>query len=225
MIQFQDNLGIMSKDNLKKLQQINIVIVGLGGLGGHIANTLARLGVKTMTLIDFDTFSQSNLNRQLFSTCQTIGEYKVDVIKRALLKINPKLSLSIRKSKIQDIDFLQIKSNSLLVDAVDNIETKLSLETIAHKLKIPLFHSALAGWFGQLGISLPNSKLLHDIYQNKNSDLTKIYKSPSFTPAIIANMVVCEIVKYIVNPKKALINKILQVDLLNHEYHIIYDKQ
>ena len=56
MIQFQENLGIMSKDSLSKIQQLNVIIIGLGGLGGHISNTLTRLGVEKMTLIDFDVF-------------------------------------------------------------------------------------------------------------------------------------------------------------------------
>lgn len=225
MIQFQENLGIMNNDSLKKLQKINIVIVGLGGLGGHIANTLARIGVNKMTLVDFDTFSLSNLNRQLFSTQQTIGAYKVDVVKKELLKINPNQSISTSKKRVQDFALKETHQVTMIIDAVDDVSTKLYLEKLAYKLNTPLVHGAISGWFGQFGISVSNSFLLHDIYQNEDFDITKIYKSPSFTPAIIANMMVSEIVKYIVAPEKALINKIMQVDLLNNECHVFFDKR
>jgi tRNA A37 threonylcarbamoyladenosine dehydratase len=76
--QYWNNLGIMSSMELDAIQNKKIMIVGLGGLGGHVADSLVRLGVSRIMLVDFDVFEVSNLNRQLYSTHENIGEYKVN---------------------------------------------------------------------------------------------------------------------------------------------------
>ena len=76
---FKGNRGILSETELEKVSQTRILLVGLGGLGGHLVNSLARLGVRSLMLVDYDRFSPTNLNRQLFSSTETLGKYKADV--------------------------------------------------------------------------------------------------------------------------------------------------
>ena len=123
-VRYQMNMSVLNKQAFHKLQQVKVIIIGLGGIGGHFANQLLRLGVKKMVLVDFDRFTETNLNRQLFSKVENIGEFKVDVISNELKKIDPKASIEIIRSRVQDIDHLE---GDYLIDCVDNKETKIYL--------------------------------------------------------------------------------------------------
>ena len=79
------------------------MIVGLGGLGGHLADNLVRLGVSKLMLVDFDVFEVSNLNRQLYSTQHNIGDYKVHVLREQLQKINQDCLIEVSIEKIEDL--------------------------------------------------------------------------------------------------------------------------
>ncbi|MCF7931345.1 MAG: ThiF family adenylyltransferase, partial [Acholeplasmataceae bacterium] len=102
--QFIENLGIMSEETYNKIINCKIMIVGLGGLGGYLANHLVRLGVNHLTLVDYDRYTLSNLNRQLFSSLETVGKYKAEVIKEHIHKINPQCMIEVALTDIKDID-------------------------------------------------------------------------------------------------------------------------
>ena len=225
MEQFKYNLGIMTKNQFEILKQKHILIIGLGGLGGYVAHGLVRMGVHQLTLIDYDRFDKSNLNRQLFSNRQTIGSYKVDVLKEALLSINPNVKINIYKESVLELDFTALKPFDLVIDALDDIIIKCALEGIASTYEVPLLHGAIGGWYGQLGISLPHSNLLRDFYGSTVKGLEETMKNPAFTPAVIANMMVSETVKYFLFNDVALNNKIFAIDLFNHTYQLLYQKE
>ncbi len=222
MDQFEENLGILTIEELESIKYSNVLLIGLGGLGGYIANSLARLGVTSMTLVDFDIFQLTNLNRQLFSMHSNLGMNKTEVIQIAIKKINPKCQISIFNQKIEAIDLDHLGGFDLIIDAVDNIETKCYLENLGERLNIPLIHGAVGGWYGQVGIILPGSKLLNKLYEDNQQGIEKIQKSPTFTPAIVANIMIAEMVKLITKKPSALINKIMLIDLLNHQYKILF---
>jgi molybdopterin/thiamine biosynthesis adenylyltransferase len=225
MNQFVENFGILSQETFDRLKEANVMIVGLGGLGGHLANTLTRLGVNHLFLVDFDTFSMSNLNRQLFSNQKNIGKSKVMTIKEELIHIQPNLKVVIYNEHVEQLDQSITEQIDFIFDAVDNIKTKLYLETLATKHAIPLFHGAIGGYYGQVGIVMPGSHLLSSIYQNQEKGIEKELKSPSFTPAIIANMMAMEFIKFLSNKEKALINQLMMIDLFNHAYEIMLKKE
>ncbi len=218
---FEENNKLLGNTYVQKIQTKHMLIVGMGGLGGFVTNALVRLGVKTLTLVDFDCFSISNLNRQLFSSTDVLDQPKVDVIKFNLLRINPELTITTHQKKIQSINNLD--TFDVIFDCVDNIETRLWLAQFANKKHIPLVHGAIGGWYGQFGVLLPNSKILETIYQNKKSGIEKVLGSPTFIPPIIANMMVTEYIKYILEIPGAIINKLMLVDLKDHEYSIVFD--
>jgi molybdopterin-synthase adenylyltransferase len=225
MDQYVENFGILSEKAFNQIQTLNVMIVGLGGLGGHLANTLTRLGVNHLFLVDFDTFSISNLNRQLFSNHYNIGLSKVLSIKDELLKIQPNIEVKTYIKRIEDIQISELKHIDIIFDAVDHILTKLYLEKLASDLSIPFIHGAIAGYFGQIGFMMPGSHILSDLYQNQTKGIEKELRSPSFTPAIIANMMVSEFVKWISNKDTTLVNQLMMIDLLNHHYEIMIKKE
>ncbi len=219
------NLGIMSKDELFLISKKSVLIVGVGGLGGYVSSSLARLGVEKITIVDFDKFDESNINRQLFANTTTLGKSKVEITKQQLLNINPDINITIIDSRYdENINLSKFDNIDIVFDAVDNIPTKVLIEKHCSKLDVPLIHGAIAGWYGQVGIILPKTNILQNIYSNKKAGAEKELKSPTFIPAIIGNLMVSEFIKYYLN-KIPLKNKILFIDVLDHEYRIIYSYQ
>lgn len=223
-MQYSRNMGIMNSTELKKFVHTNVLIVGAGGLGGYVASSLARIGVSSITVVDFDCFEESNLNRQLFSTLKTLNKPKVDIVKEGLLDINPNLNIKAIHTKLdQYFDLSHFEGVDVVFDAVDNIESKVLLEKYCSDYKIPLIHGAIAGWYGQLGIVMPGSNILSELYKDSKIGIESKLMSPTFTPGIVGNMMISEFVKFILN-KDALINEILYIDLLAHDYRIMYKK-
>ena len=207
------NMGVLSEADYKKIQSLHIVVVGLGGLGGYFVNHLIRLGVLNMTLIDYDYFSESNLNRQLFSNTQNIGEYKVDVIAKELSLINPKASILSIKRRVQDIDEI---SGDYLVDCTDNKETKIYLSKLSNKRHMPLLHGACGGWYGQIGWVSPSCNLIEDLYGAEEAGLEKILLNPPFIVNAVASIMASEFVKMIKNDPHIVLDELLLIDLLNN---------
>jgi molybdopterin/thiamine biosynthesis adenylyltransferase len=218
----EKNMGIIDNQALHRLKQMRILIVGMGGIGGHVANHLVRLGVHSVHLCDFDVFEASNINRQLFATQDVLGLPKVSCVKKAVENIRPDVDIVIHHCRIEQLDAKVFQRIDIIMDALDSIKSKLYLEEVATNHKLPLFHGALGGWFGQIGIAMPNSKLLSRFYENADHGLEASLGAPTFTPSIIAGMMVSELLKFIAQPEHALINRILSVNLLNHEYDILF---
>ena len=155
---------------------------------------------------------------------KTINKSKVEVVKQGLLDINPNLNITAIHAKLDEsFDMSYFKDIDIVFDAVDNIKSKVLLEKYCSDFKIPLIHGAIAGWYGQLGIIMPGSNILSELYKDKNHGIESELMSPTFTPGIVGNMMISEFVKFILK-KESLINKILYVDLLDHEYRIMYKK-
>jgi len=219
--QFEGNLGIMTPAEWERMSFLRVLVVGLGGLGGHVAAGLARLGVRSMVLVDYDRFEATNLNRQLFATHVTIGKYKAEVLYDELKKIRPGIDLEVHYVRIEDLNPSVFDRVDMIVDAVDAIPTKLHLETMAETHKRPLLHGAVGGWYGQLGVLLPGSRLLHELYEGADGGLERDLGSPTFTPAVVANMMLAEFVKFALARPGAVKDEIMMVDLLHHDYRVV----
>lgn len=214
--QFMDNLGIITNEDYKILNNLTVLIVGLGGLGGNFVNNLVRLGVKKIFLVDFDSFEEQNLNRQLFSNIENVAKNKVDVITKELMRINVNCIIESAISRIQELPLEKLKDVDYIIDAVDNIETKIYLAELGNKLNIPVLHGACAGWYGQVGWILPGNELIKETYGQELYGLEKEYKNPSFTPAVVASIMVAEFIKMIQKSKNTVINQLLLIDLYNN---------
>ncbi len=217
MKQFSKNFGVMDQKDYQVLKSKRVLVVGLGGLGGNLCNLLVRLGLHQLMLVDFDRYDTTNLNRQLFSNHNTINEYKVDIIKEELLKINPNATIDKSISKIQDIPTSELKVYDYIIDTVDNPISKIYLSELGRKLNIPVLHGACAGWYGQVGWILPGNTLIEQTYINDEQGLEKDLMNPSFTPSAIASVMVSEFLKKIQNSDKTTTNQFLLVDLYNNQ--------
>ena len=122
-------LKIIPENKIKLIQDLNILIVGLGGVGGYALESLVRTGVRNITIIDSDVIEESNLNRQIISLNSNIGKDKVEVAKNRCQDINPDCNITtynwfLDKNNINDID---ITRYDYIIDACDTITTKVLL--------------------------------------------------------------------------------------------------
>ena len=129
---------ILDKDTLFFIQSMRIVIIGLGGVGGHALDAITRFGIKNILIIDNDDFEESNLNRQLLANSKTIGRAKVDVAKKYTELVNKNIKVEVLKEFILKDNchkILEYKPD-YIIDACDTVTTKIELIKLAIKNNI-----------------------------------------------------------------------------------------
>lgn len=139
---------LLGEDKLKLLQQANVLVVGLGGVGAYAAEMIARAGVGRMTIADADVVSQSNINRQLIALHSTVGKEKSELMAVRLRDINPDIVLKVVNRFIKDDEtdaLLDSDRFDYIVDAIDTLSPKLALIKGALDRNIPLVSSMGAG--------------------------------------------------------------------------------
>ena len=138
---------LLGEDALEKLHRAHVAVFGIGGVGGHTVEALARAGIGNLTLIDRDTVSLSNLNRQIIALHSTVGLPKVEVMKERILDINPDCEINAYNvfylpENAEDYD---LSKYDYIADAVDTVSAKLEIATRAYKLGIPVISAMGAG--------------------------------------------------------------------------------
>ena len=217
---YERNIGVLTREEQELLRTKRAVITGCGGLGGYIAEFLARIGLGHLTLIDGDTFAASNLNRQLASLETNLGKNKAAETAKRLLQVRADLS-------VKAVDFFLneenaeklLKEHDVILDALDSIKTRLLVEKTASLLGIPLVHGAVNGWNAQICTVFPGDFTLSALYtENSESGKPGVL---SFTPAFCASLQVSEAVKVLLNKGNVLRRKLLVVDLRDTTFEFI----
>ncbi len=135
---FERLITLIGEDNVNKLKKANVLIVGLGGVGGYALETLVRSGIYNLTIVDGDIVELSNLNRQIISKRDVIGRPKVLVAQARTLEINPDVNLKVINEFISEDNFslLNIDSFDYVIDACDDLNLKILLIKNAGKYKL-----------------------------------------------------------------------------------------
>lgn len=165
---------LLSGEAAEKLDKAHVAILGIGGVGGYVAEALARSGIGGFSLVDHDTVSLSNLNRQIIATRDSVGEYKTDVMKRRILSINPKAQVEVYHDFFlpgMDADFLPFTRYSYVVDAIDTVSAKIELAFRAEQEGFWLISSMGTG--NKLD---PSRFKVADIYETKVCPLAKVMR-------------------------------------------------
>ena len=138
---------IYGKEAMDKLSKCHVAIFGVGGVGGYVAESLARTGIGKFTLIDNDTVNFSNFNRQIVANKETLGKYKVDAMKERIISINDKAVVEVKKMFVlpENIDEIDFNQFDYIVDAIDTVKAKLAIIKKANELNIPMISSMGAG--------------------------------------------------------------------------------
>ncbi|MDF2519875.1 MAG: thiazole biosynthesis protein ThiF [Clostridia bacterium] len=216
---YQRNYKSISVEDQAKLAKAAIAIVGCGGLGGSMAEEFSRLGVGKLILIDGDHVEESNLNRQLFATEETLGIKKVEAARKRLQAVNSTTELKLIYDWFDENNAANFfEGADLVCDALDSISRRVTLEKACHSLGLPLVYAGIAGWYGMLGVSFPGDFSVSRLFRHGEKGVEKTLGNPAFTPWVLASLSVVEAVKIIVGREASLRNSWLQVDLLDMEF-------
>lgn len=164
---------MIGKDNAKKISDIKVLVVGIGGVGGAALEMLVRSGVNNIFIADFDTFEESNLNRQILSLRDNIGEKKIDVARKRILNINPNCNVTIYEDKINYDVLSKIEAHlDYIIDACDDINAKLDLVKYALKNGIKIISSCGTG-----NRMHPELLTISNIWKTEYDPLAKKFRS------------------------------------------------
>ena len=171
--QFSRTQLLLGQEGMEKLYRARVAVFGIGGVGGYTVEALARSGVGTLDLIDDDKVCLTNLNRQIFATRKTVGQYKVDVAEQRILDINPDAVVHTYKTfyspdTAEQFDFTLY---DYVVDAIDTVTGKLELVEQAEKAGVPIISSMGAG--NKLD---PTAFEVADIYETSVCPLARVMR-------------------------------------------------
>ncbi|WP_235848990.1 MULTISPECIES: ThiF family adenylyltransferase [Bacillaceae] len=147
--QFSRNLGIMTEEEIKQLNQSTISIAGCGCIGGFSAELLVRIGVEKIKLADPDTFDVSNINRQCAATYETVGMLKTDALKYHLFSINPELEVEVYSTGVNEANVAEFVSGAdYVIDAIDyfSFPESVALHRAARKAELNVITAVALGF-------------------------------------------------------------------------------
>ena len=214
-----------------KLQQAHVVIIGMGGLGSPAAMYLAASGIGSLTLVDFDTVEDSNLQRQIVHNTASIGKSKVDSASETLLSINPETIIH-RIDRKLDLDGLCscIAGTSCIIDASDNFETRFLINRASISQRVPLVSAAAIQYEGQICVFDPrndDSACYACLYDqgdgNEPEPNTNCSDNGILAPVvgILGSMQALEAIKLISNIGEPLLNRLLIFDALALQWRTV----
>ena len=216
--------GISLQDQLK-LAESRVAVVGAGGLGGTVIQLLGRIGIGRLTVVDCDVFDETNLNRQAFCTRDWVGQPKALAVQAQLKSINPAVEVHAHIVRLDSANGPEILTGSqVIVDALDNVKDRLTLEALAKSLGVPFVHGALAGFEGQLMTVFPEDPGLKQIYGSGDESGSAANRPefllgvPSITPSIVATLEAMEVLKILLNRGTPFRNKMVYIDLERGEW-------
>jgi molybdopterin-synthase adenylyltransferase len=214
------NRETISMPEQRRLVKSRVVVVGSGGLGGPVLLLLARMGIGYLVVVDHDRFDETNLNRQALSSGPDLGQPKCKVAARVLENVNPGVDVQVYPVRIDDTNAAEILAGShVIVDALDNVPDRFSVQAAARSLKIPLVHGAVAGFEGQLMTIFPEDtgfSLLYgtgDVKQKRAESPEAVLGVPAVTPSFVATLQAMEVIKILLGRGRPFRNSMVHVDM------------
>lgn len=164
---------LLGEENVRALSDAHVAVFGIGGVGGFVTEALARSGIQTLTLIDHDTVAESNINRQIIATTETIGKYKTEVMRERVHAISPETKVIEKRCFFlpENADTFDFTEYDYIVDAVDTVTAKIALVMAAKDAGVPIISSMGTG--NKLD---PTRFEVADIYQTSVCPLAKVMR-------------------------------------------------
>lgn len=212
---------LLGSEGQRLLAGKRVLVIGCGGLGGYLIEYMVRLGVGTVTAVDGDVFEPSNFNRQLLSTEDLLGRSKAPAAAERARQVNPGVTVHGVDAffRVENADEL-VAGQDLVLDALDNIPTRLLMEDVCARHKVPIVHGAIEGWTAQNATILPGSNLLHRLYCLA-PEQPRSRASLPFTPAFCAAIQAAEALKLLLGRDGELAGKLLLSNLYTMEQDIL----
>lgn len=164
---------LLGKEAMNKLRRCRVAVFGLGGVGGYVMEALARSGIGALDLIDHDTISLTNLNRQILATRDSVGHYKAEIAAARVKAIDPDIQVNALSTFFHPdtADQFHFEDYDYVIDAIDTVTGKLALVTAAKVAGIPIICAMGAG--NKLD---PTAFRVADIYETSVCPLARIMR-------------------------------------------------
>lgn len=216
---YERNVPALTEAECEALRRKRVLVVGCGGLGGHLIEMLARIGIGALRVVDGDVFEPSNLNRQLLSEVPTLGLSKAKAAAARINRVNPEVEVEAVAENMTEVNVHELLQGcDAVLDGLDNIESRRVLASACTRAGIPYIYGAVNGWVAQAAISMPGDQLVDILYPK---DVVIKNKSVlSFTPALCASVQVSLCVKLLVG-RTVETGTVCYFDLLNQEFETI----
>ena len=226
-LRYVKNIGTVGMDGQARLLESRALLVGAGGIGGTAAELLARMGVGTIIIADPDVYDETNLNRQNFACSSALGRSKVDVAAERLLEINGDVDvirhrITAGSHNLPDM----LAAVDVVIDALDNIDDRLSLQRACADAGLVMVHGAIAGTALQVATIYPGEAGLEGMLpptegEDKAHGVEVETGNPATTPVLAAVIQVQEAVKVLVGTGTTLRGKMLYLDLEDWTFEFI----
>jgi molybdopterin-synthase adenylyltransferase len=200
---------LFGEEGQEKLKNAKVLVAGAGGLGSPVSTYLAIAGIGKIILADFDSVDVSNLNRQFLHHEKDIGKLKIESAKEKLLSMNPDIDVETISEMLTEsnLDAL-VPECDVIVDALDNLETRHMLNRLAIKRKIPLIHGAVTGYDGQVTTIVPGkTPCFYCIFPRISKN--EVFPILGTTSGIIGSIQANEAIKFLTGQGKLLEGRLL----------------
>lgn len=212
---YERNLGVWGVEGQAALARSCVLVAGCGGLGGFAAEMLARAGVGSIVLVDGDSFTESNLNRQMGCTEASLGRNKAEVTAERIQTVNSAVEVTVHPVMFDKSTLPAMAEGcSVLVDALDSIESRVTLCEIAAQMKLPLVHGGIENMCGQVACVQPGDvSLLHLLFLAAKEPSCHRFANPVASVAVASAIQVSQVLQLLTGGKKALEGRMLSFDL------------
>jgi len=214
------NAGTFGLEGQRALHAARVAVAGCGGLGGHLVENLARLGVGTIVAVDPDRFDESNLNRQALCAIEWLGKPKVEAAAARAAAINPAVRLVPLSERLSAHNAeAALRGIIAVADGLDSIPDRLEIARACADMGIAFVHASVAGWYVQAATQIPGFRTVAEIYGRAAAAAgdEACLGNQAFAPAFAAAIETAEICKIIIGLKPSLADGILSFDLLAME--------
>ena len=209
----------------KKLINATVALVGMGGLGCPVSQSLIASGIGKLKIIDGDKVELSNLHRQPLYGVEDIGRLKVQVAKKKLMQLNESAIVEPIEEFLDEKNGINFLSDAeIIIDATDNIQTRQLIDRLSKKLEVPMVYGGLYRYEGQVAVLNANGSPGYvDLFPEPTSsgDACADAGVLGMLPGIIGNIQALEAVKLIVGAKPNLVGKLLIYNGMNHSTQTI----
>lgn len=218
----QVSLDFVGELGMQKLQNAHVVVIGAGGLGSPVLTYLGCAGVGSIKIVDLDTIALSNLNRQFFYSESEVGQYKAKLAAKRISDQNPHIKVTAVCEKVTLDNVASIVAGAtVIVDCVDNIDTRIIVNEYAMTHDIPLVEAGIDGMYGFVTAIRPSSACL-GCMGFLDATITKS-EIPTLgaTAGVIGSLQANECIKIILGLEDVLWGKMLQYDGFQTSFEVI----
>jgi adenylyltransferase/sulfurtransferase len=205
---YKRQMMLFGDEGQELLKKAHIFIAGAGGLGSPVSVYLAVAGIGTLTVVDRDVVDQSNLNRQILHYDRDIGRKKTESAEEKLMAINPDIRVRVIDTTIEEKNAGDLVGKADgIVDAMDNYPARYLLNNVAIRKKIPLFHGAICGFYGQATTIIPGQTACLTCIFPK-APPKEVFPVVGVTPGLIGMVQATEVLKYLLKNGELLTNRL-----------------